>query len=492
MTDPADPQPQPQPVRSVGRAALGGIGWIGAGTAVAKVASLIANFALGWLLAEGDYKLYAMAISVTALVGALRNGGAAKLLIQRREEYDDIAWPLARIALAFNLLGGAIVAALAWPVATQHGQPAVMWLMLLLAASFPLNTAPTVLQARLRAELRFKDLTLITMRSTILRYASMIAFAATGFGPFSFVLPQILATVFEWVAMQRVAGRIPRPRLDAPPRTRELLHQLKWVLGVTLGVALITNVHILVIGFAAPLLVGAFFFGFNLMRAVSQLFTQNLVGVVLPSFVRLKGQPDRQRDAMSRSVRLLTQATAPICLVGCVLAYPLVDFAWQGKWTHTVVVVQWLLLALPPRLMGSVGISVLESMGRWRTQAALTYVDAATLAATAFVAIQLDGGLTELAMAIGVQRFLAGMMYVATPAALLRVGPVRLAYQAMGPLACYLAAAGLLMNLGLHAPQHWPTALAVAAAAAVVWAIASLTVYRGDAQYLLRLASRRG
>ncbi|MEO0587682.1 MAG: oligosaccharide flippase family protein, partial [Planctomycetota bacterium] len=183
MPDPLEPKPQ----RSVGRAALGGIGWIGAGTAVAKVASLIAQFALGWLLAEGDYAVFAAAIAVTGVVGALRNGGVAKLLVQRREDYADIAWPLTRVALGFNLLGGTIVAGLAWPVSQQIGEPVVMWLMLLLAAAFPLNTAPTILQARLRSELRFKDLTVITMCSTILRYGSMIAFAALGFGPFSFV-----------------------------------------------------------------------------------------------------------------------------------------------------------------------------------------------------------------------------------------------------------------------------------------------------------------
>ena len=52
-------------------------------TGVGKASALAAQIVLGWILFEDDWGLYALTLSVAALLQLLRNGGIGHVLIQR-------------------------------------------------------------------------------------------------------------------------------------------------------------------------------------------------------------------------------------------------------------------------------------------------------------------------------------------------------------------------------------------------------------------------
>ena len=74
-----------QPIRGL---VASGMLWATFGTLASKFASLAAQLVLGWVLSKEDFALYAIAISWSTIVLALRNGGTQRLLIQQGSKYE--------------------------------------------------------------------------------------------------------------------------------------------------------------------------------------------------------------------------------------------------------------------------------------------------------------------------------------------------------------------------------------------------------------------
>src|SRR5713101_4737566 len=85
--------------------------WMIANTGFAKLFGFAAQIAMGWLLSQNDFALYAIAISVSAFTALLSDTGLRNLLIQRHEEYDRLEGQIFWLSLVLNLsAAGALVA----------------------------------------------------------------------------------------------------------------------------------------------------------------------------------------------------------------------------------------------------------------------------------------------------------------------------------------------------------------------------------------------
>ena len=74
------------------RVAAGGTAWLMGSGASSMLLSLSAQIALGWILSEDDFGLYALAIAVAACLQVFRDGGVSLWLArQKPDEFDQIA-----------------------------------------------------------------------------------------------------------------------------------------------------------------------------------------------------------------------------------------------------------------------------------------------------------------------------------------------------------------------------------------------------------------
>src|SRR5690606_9814407 len=153
------------PDRSVtyGRTATVGMVWVGLSMIVTKLGSFIAQLVLGWLLAEDDFALYAVAISLTGVIGAVRDGGVSKLLVQRGHEFDRLARAAGQLAMAFNLFAAAVLVLAAPYAAAFYDRPALPPLLWVLALSLPLGTPAMLHKARLQTRMGFERLARLQM-----------------------------------------------------------------------------------------------------------------------------------------------------------------------------------------------------------------------------------------------------------------------------------------------------------------------------------------
>jgi O-antigen/teichoic acid export membrane protein len=129
--------------------------WVSVGTVASKLASLGAQLVLGWVLSAEDFALYAIAISWSTVILALRNAGTQRLLIQRGATYDEFASICFKTALLFNIIGFVLLAFAAPGLSQLYESQSLQIIIWIIALALPLNTASLIFQAKLSSELGF-------------------------------------------------------------------------------------------------------------------------------------------------------------------------------------------------------------------------------------------------------------------------------------------------------------------------------------------------
>ena len=272
----------------LGGLAATGMLWVSVGTFASKLASLGAQLVLGWVLSTEDFALYAIAISWSTIILALRNAGTQRFLIQKGKSYEEFASICFKIALLFNGIGFGLLALAAPALSHLYDSQALKVIIWIIALSLPLNTASLIFQARLSTELKFGKLTRINIWAALLRHGSMAGFALVGFGPISFVLPLIVIAVFETMAGWYAVGAWPTNRRLTWHAARDVLRDSRWVMLTSLAGILVMNGDYLAISLLQTKeTLGIYYFGFQLSFSLAVLFTNGVEAVMMPTFSRL-------------------------------------------------------------------------------------------------------------------------------------------------------------------------------------------------------------
>lgn len=497
------PETAPQPAsgtKALGRTAARGVAWAMLTTVVSKLASLGSQVALGWMLTKEDFGVYASAMAVASMVLIFRDGGAAKLLVQKGSDYTGLARPILAISMMFNV-GAATLMVAASPIAGwAYGDARVALLLWIMAASLAISSPPMVGRAKLVSDLRFRDVAKVSTTVVLVKYGLVVAFAALGLGPVSFVLPLIIVEVVDWVMCRSMAGPLP-PRSVSRPLTgalfAEVFRDAKWIILSALAAAFLMNGDYLVLGLMTDQrTLGIYFFGFQLTTAVSVLFTSSMQQTLMPAFVKLKEDPQRLGRAYATSIWLLTLVAAPMCVAAALAVPAAIELVWQGKWRDASVVSQVMLLALLTRLMSPLSRALLEALGRWRLQAVSILIDGLGMMAVTGAATWLaEGDIPRIAITIAAYRLAGGLVHawIAARASGLSTSAFAESLRAL-PIAAGLGLLCWAAGEFLDADRHWPMvdrSLGSASAFAALFGVFALIRWRGEYHALyLRFRSR--
>ncbi len=397
---------------TLGSLAATGMVWATIGTIASKLASLSAQLVLGWVLSTEDFALYAIAISWSTIILALRNAGTQRFLIQKGSGgYDEFASICFKIALLFNGIGFVLLAIAAPALSHLYESTSLNTIIWIIALALPLNTASLVFQAKLSSDMSFGKLTQINIWSAILRHGSMTAFALAGLGPLSFVLPLILIAVFETVAGWYSIGAWPSNRRLTWPAMRDVLRDSRWVMVTSLAGILVMNGDYLAISLLQNKeTLGIYYFGFQLSFSLAALFTNGVEAVMMPAFSRLHHDQERQKMAFFKAARILMLGATLACFALVLAATPLIHGLWGGKWDRAIPVVQLLALSLPVKLVVPLCRSLIEGRGEWKFVSKLLLADGiGTLIAGGLGAWL--GGLMTIAAVVSGYNLVLGLIF---------------------------------------------------------------------------------
>lgn len=395
----------------LGAVARRGMTWMTGAAILTKFASVAAQLVLAWLLAPRDFGLYAAAIGVAGFVTAFRDGGVTTYLIRYGvREYDSLAGPVFWFSFIINVAAAAVLAGLGLSIGVigrslglSSDSPLLAAefpaLLYVIALSMPLGTPGAILRTKMRLDLRFRELSVMSLASSVVRYIGAMGLALSGAGAQSFVLPLLGIALLEWIWGQ--ASTRDRAWLwpPGPARWPGIFEQSKWLLLGTLGsVVYNMGAYSLVALFVGAATVGMFFFAYQMTQQVCALITTNLQFVLAPVLVHIHDQSERLRAAALRTLRVLMIFAVPLMLGMSVTIDPVERLVLGGKWREAVIPIVIFGALTPMALTWGLTYSILTSLAMFRTWALLSLAEGALVTAAATAAAAMWG--TSLSISI--------------------------------------------------------------------------------------------
>lgn len=390
----------------LGRQTAAGFAWLLLQTLSVKLATVVGQILLAWLLAPKDFGLIALAYSVVTFIAIFQSSGLREILIQREREFPVLAAPAFWLSLVIGTVVSAMIVGSAPWAARVYNQPELPGLLVVLAVFTFISNLENIPTAQLQNQMRFRALSTLGIFQGVSQISLSVILAALGFGAYSFLLPLPIIALIKVGVLWSLA----RPPLSwnfGLGYWPSLIKSSGLLIGASFFIGI--NVHgaSIVLGlFHTAGVVGIFFFAYHLAQQVQTLLALNLAHVLLPSFSKLQENPIRQYTAFLRANKLLMILGAPASFLVAASADPGVRLVFDPRWIDAIPVVQALAIGTAFTITTIVTLSFLKAQGRYQFHLwismfrALLFLGLVTAAAA-------RGG----ALAVGIAAAIAMMIY---------------------------------------------------------------------------------
>jgi len=348
-----------------------------AATILGRAVAMLGQVGVGWLLTPADFGVWALALSMSTAVMALRNGGTTQVLVQHGSRFSSDAPFFLRYSLLFNAVATAILVILSIPYLLERSAVGVALLGIALAV--PLATPAMLYRAKLTIDAQFRSLALINLGSATLWQVSVFVLAYAGLGAASFACAPALQAIFETITGRLSAGRLPpgsgsRPLVDYAA----LFRQSRWVMLSAAVLSLGTTGDYFAVGVLTDMsTVGVYYFAFQTVVTLSMPIYNGLESVLPSLLVKLTAEPARQVAAFGRAARTVVVVAIPLAITFALVAPLIIHLLWHGKWDVAARPTQILAACVPAWLIIHCTRALLEARGYWRLRFGLLAMNGA-------------------------------------------------------------------------------------------------------------------
>lgn len=432
------------------RAARGGM-VIAATHLVTSAIVFVSQVVMAWLLLPDDFGTVAVAVSVAAVVGVMRDAGAHWILVGRQEEFDRLAGTVFALTMSAALICALITGVAAPILAHVKQNPVLLPVMLLTALRFPIGVMGQVSTTRLTIDLRWRATAIGAFLQPAVTAVAGILMAWRGYGVYSLIVPPILGDAARGLASWVQAGARPLSRPDLGVM-RAIIGSSVYIVLVNLAITTRASADYLTLSFTrGEHETGLYYYAFNMSQGFGRLFLGVLPFVVAPVIAKVRHDPQRHAQAVTRSMHALAAlATLPMVLQ-IVLAWPLFRLILQAKWAPGAPLFAILSLAILCLFLNNVVWSALVASGYYKEY--FLYLLAFTpVVLVLFLGGALLAGATGVAWAVVIVNILDMILLPLYAFRLLKVpwAPV------MSPLWRPLVAAAPAALLALALHHQWP------------------------------------
>lgn len=341
MTDTPSDQPTRAKAESLDRSLVHGLAWTSGAKWGGQLLSWASTLIVARLLTPEDYGLVGMAAIYLGLVTMLSEFGLGTTVLALRDLTEEQLAQLHGFAMLFGLSAFGLSCLAAWPLGTFFHSVELPPVVIAMSVAFIITSFRIVPAARLRRDLRFRELAVIdTIKSVVLAVA-MIAFAWFGFRYWTLVIGGLLSTTLSTgmtVRLQR--QRVARPRVA----TLEYAMTYSWrILASRLSWYAYSNADFLVAGrILGKAALGVYDFAWTLANLPVEKITALIGQVTFPIFSAVQDDPAELRRYLLRITEGLALLTFPASF-GIALVAPDFVLTFLGqKWAGAIVPLQLL------------------------------------------------------------------------------------------------------------------------------------------------------
>lgn len=307
--------------------------------------SFVSNIILARLLTPDDYGCVGMLMIFITVANTFIDGGFGSALIQKKqptqEDYSTIFyWNLALSFILYAILfftspliAGFYNLAMLSPVLRVQG------LVLIL------NSLSIIQLNRLRKQLKFKKISIVSLTSATISVGVTIYLAYNGWGVWALVAQQLLMSFFNTVLFWIVAGWMPS-FIFSYQSFKELFSFGGFILLSNLLNTLGNNIQGILIGkFFSSHTMGLYSQARKLEEVASTSLSNVVDQVSFPVLAEVKNDKTRLINVLRKLITSIAFFSFPIMLLLIAIAKPVIVLLYSSKWIECVPYFQILCVA---------------------------------------------------------------------------------------------------------------------------------------------------
>lgn len=307
-----------------------GLAWSGVSSLVLRAGSLVTGIVLARLLAPEDFGVFAVALTVQAVLVTLADLGLSADLV-RADDPDRRAPTVATLSLASSTLLTVLMIVTAHPVATALGSADAAPVIAVLACTLVLSGAGVVPYAQLQRRFEQEKLFAVDLTSFVVSTAVVVVLVLLGWGPMALAVSRLAGQVVTTVLQFVLARTRPRFGFDRTVAGSALRFGMPLALANMLSWALLNVDNVVVSRGLGVVALGFYVLAFNVSSWPMTAIGQAVRPITLAAFSRQQGEDPN--PGLARATALTAAVAAPAGALLAVLALPVVVLLYGERWT---------------------------------------------------------------------------------------------------------------------------------------------------------------
>ncbi len=367
--------------------------WSMAGQYVVFAAQFATSVVISrFFLTPGEVGLFGTALAAAMMVAVFQDFGIGRFISGEPDLDDDKLRRCFSVSIVIALTIGAVIGALAWPIAGFYHDNRLFPILAVIAASYLLVPFGIVPAALLQRRLDFRGLFIVNTGAAFTMAAVTIGAAAHGWSAMSLAIGTVAQAGVRAVLGIWMCGEHPR----LPLKLDGLAPILKFGSGssaLILSGALGVRTPELIIGRLINFIaVGLYGRAVGLSGQLRQLVSGAIGGVFFPAFARMRDRGEAFAPAYLRVVAAYSVTTWPAMAFLAAAAVPVVDLLYGPVWAGVAPLLMLIALSEIPFTALPLHMDVPIVLGRMRALLMFNSIDTAVsmglMIAAAFINVE--------------------------------------------------------------------------------------------------------
>jgi O-antigen/teichoic acid export membrane protein len=360
-------QEEAQDEGDLGQQVRAGLRWSLINTIFGRGAGFAAGVVLARILAPKDFGVFTVALVVVTLLLSLNDVGVSTAIVRWQGDLEEITATGTTLIFVFSLLlyAGMFVSA-PW-LSSALRTPGATGVVRLLSFGVVIDAIFAVPSVLLTRSLRQDRRALCDTTVFVVTTSVTVVLALQGHGAWSLAWGRLIGNLIGGLVILAVTRAKIRPGFDWSV-AKHLISFGAPLMGADLLVFAMLNVDNLIVGrVLGATELGLYVLAFNLSGWPVNVLSDTVRRVSLVAFSRLRMDPAAVRSGLVRSVAILLAVTIPVCGLLAILAHPLIDFVYGGKWLGATRALQFLSVLGACRVFIELVSDYLIALGRPKT-----------------------------------------------------------------------------------------------------------------------------
>lgn len=346
---------------------------------IEKFATLATGFIITLVLARiltpADYGLVNMIYIFTVLGTVLLDGGFGQALIQRKNITRLDASSVFYINLTLSIIIYLVLYFTAPLIASFYKQPSLVLISRVVFTTIPISALCIVQHNLLTKELKVKELTYVSILSSLVSGIIGIWLAYCGFGVWSLVYQTVILQIVRTIALWWFSDW--RPCLSFSIKfIRSIWSFSMNLLGVFTLASVFQNIYTLIIGRLYNVNeVGYYNQAFRMQSVASNAIMSSIQRVAFPAFAKFQDDYQTLQRTYKRVMLMTMYVYFPFMMCLIVVSTELFDVLLTSKWLPSVPMFCLLCVAESLYPLNNINSSVLKAVGKGRDYLVLNIVN---------------------------------------------------------------------------------------------------------------------